>query len=46
MKKVLALVTLAAGAYVLILRPLILRWGATCDEVRDAFPGDIICLTP
>lgn len=42
MKRFLGLMTLAAGAYVLILRPLILRWGATCEEVRDAFPGEDI----
>jgi hypothetical protein len=36
-------VGLTAGAYALFVRPRMLRWGATQDEVRERFPGaDII----
>lgn len=28
-----------AGAYALVVRPRMLRWGATDDEVRSAYPG-------
>lgn len=39
MKRLAGFLTLCLGAYALILRPMILRWGATCEEVREAFPG-------
>ncbi|MHB8879315.1 MAG: hypothetical protein ACYC8T_36940 [Myxococcaceae bacterium] len=35
-------VGLAAGAYALLVRPRMLRWGATRDEVRERFPGEDI----
>ncbi len=34
---------LAASAYALVIRPRLLRWGATPDELREPFPGmDIV----
>jgi hypothetical protein len=33
---------LAAGAYAFLVRPRMLRWGATEDEVRGPFPGSEI----
>jgi hypothetical protein len=38
LQKVAALVGMS-GAYALFLRPRMLRWGATRDEVRGPFPG-------
>ena len=35
-----ALATLAMGAYAWLVRPRMLRWGATDDEVADPFPGE------
>lgn len=32
-------VSLAVGAYALVVRPRLLRWGATDDEVRETYPG-------
>lgn len=39
MRRLAALLALSAGAYALVLRPRLLRWGATDDEVRGPFPG-------
>lgn len=33
------LLGLSAGAYALLLRPRLLRWGATDEEVRQPYPG-------
>lgn len=38
-RKVAAAVTLALGAYAVVVRPRILRWGATDEELREEFPG-------
>jgi proline iminopeptidase len=40
--RVWAGVSLAAGAYALLVRPRMLRWGATRDEVRERSPGEDI----
>ncbi len=37
--RVAALAGLAVGAYVLTVRPRLLHWGATLDEVRRPYPG-------
>ena len=37
---------LALAGYLLIYRPLQLRWGATHEEVMRAMPGDTIQQTP
>ncbi len=39
-------VGLSACGYLLIYRPLQLRWGATQSELRRAMPGDDIQLKP
>lgn len=38
-RKVAARVALALGAYALFVRPRLLRWGATDEEVYERFPG-------
>lgn len=39
MKKLAASLALCLGAYAFFFRPLMLRWGATYEEVHDPFPG-------
>lgn len=39
MRKILGLAALALGTYALFVRPRLLRWGATDEEVKAAFPG-------
>lgn len=39
LRRVMALLGLLLGAYALVVRPRLLRWGATDDEVRRQFPG-------
>ena len=38
-RKVAMVLSLAAGAYALVARPRLLRWGATDEEVRRPYPG-------
>jgi hypothetical protein len=38
-RKLAAVLALSAGAYALALRPRMLRWGATDDELRRPYPG-------
>jgi hypothetical protein len=38
-RRVVALLALSAGAYALAVRPRMLRWGASDEEVRQPFPG-------
>src|SRR5438093_1159955 len=38
-RRLAALLGLSAGAYVLGVRPRMLRWGASDEEVRQPFPG-------
>jgi hypothetical protein len=38
-RKLASFLALSAGVYVLGVRPRLLRWGATKDEVRRPFPG-------
>jgi proline iminopeptidase len=43
LRKILALAGVSGLAYALVVRPRLLRWGATDDELRRPFPGgDII----
>jgi len=37
--KLLLSIALASSAYLAVIRPRLLRWGATDDEIREAFPG-------
>lgn len=39
MRKLAIAVGLSVLAYALVIRPLLLRWGATDDEVRSPYPG-------
>jgi hypothetical protein len=41
-----ALTTALAGAYATVARPLMLHWGATCDELREPLPGDELVPDP
>jgi hypothetical protein len=42
-RRLAALLALAAGAYALVVRPRVLRWGASDEEVRQPYPGaDVI----
>jgi hypothetical protein len=38
-RTVITLLTLAAGVYALGIRPRLLRWGASDDEVTQSYPG-------
>jgi len=38
-RKLAGSVSIAVGAYALLIRPLLLRWGATDEEVRRPYPG-------
>jgi hypothetical protein len=38
-RKLEVFVSLAVGAYALVVRPRLLRWGATDEEVRRPYPG-------
>jgi proline iminopeptidase len=38
-RRLVAGLALSAGAYLLVLRPRVLRWGASDDEVRRPYPG-------
>ena len=38
-RKLASFVPVAVGAYTLVVRPRLLRWGATDDEVRRPYPG-------
>ena len=42
----LAIAAAAAAAYVLVVRPWYLRWGASEDEVRKPLPGDELVPDP
>jgi hypothetical protein len=37
--RLIAGIALGIGAYTLVVRPKLLRWGATDEEVRELFPG-------
>jgi hypothetical protein len=39
LRRFAVLVTVAAGVYVLYVRPRMLRWGASDEEVTDPYPG-------
>ena len=41
-----ALVSGVVGAYLVIGRPLMLHWGATCEELREPLPGDELVPDP
>jgi len=41
-----AIAAAVAAAYVLVVRPWYLRWGASEDEVRKPLPGDELVLQP
>ncbi len=43
---VLAILLLALGVYLLLIRPWHLRWGATDEEVSRRLPGDELVLSP
>lgn len=38
-RRVVSAVVAAAAAYALVVRPKLVRWGATDDEIRSDFPG-------
>jgi proline iminopeptidase len=41
-RRIAALLALSASAYALVVRPRLLRWGASDEEVRQPFPGAAI----
>ena len=38
-RRLVAMLGLSAGVYALAVRPRILRWGASDEEVRQSYPG-------
>jgi len=44
--KLLAVVAVTLGAYLLLVRPWFLRWGASDAEIRQVWPGDELSPTP
>jgi hypothetical protein len=44
--RVAGLATGLVGAYLLVGRPLMLHWGATCEELRAGLPGDELVPDP
>lgn len=38
-RKLIALLGVSAGVYALTVRPRILRWGTSDEEVRGSYPG-------
>lgn len=44
--RLLAVVAVTLGAYLLLIRPWFLRWGATDSEIHQTWPGDELSPTP
>jgi hypothetical protein len=42
----LAVVAVTVGAYLFLIRPSFLRWGASDSEMRQTWPGDELSPTP